>query len=77
MKNPRRKKIDTPNINFVGQLSDLVLGRVIFPKYLDPGSPLVDVHIDGIITPHTLINIGAAINAVTKEIMLKLNIQGF
>eukprot|EP00253_Pinus_taeda_P027325 PITA_27325 len=53
-----------------------MLGQVICPKYLDPGSPIVDVHIDGIVIPHTLINLGFAINVMTKDTMLKLNLQG-
>ena len=53
-----------------------MLGRVIFPKYLDTVSPVVDVHIDGVIVPNNLISIGAAINVMTKETMLKLNLQG-
>jgi len=76
-KKPRKRKRDTPTINVVGQLSDLMLGRVLFPKYLDRGSPVVDVHIDGIIVPNTLIDLGAAINVImTQETMLKLNLQG-
>ena len=65
-----------PTINVVGQLSNLMLGRVIFSKYLDPGSIVVDVHIDGVIVPHTLIDIGVAINVINKKTMLKLNPQG-
>lgn len=57
-------------------LSDLMLGRVISPKYLDPSSPVVDVHIDGIMAPNTLINLGFAINVMPRETMLKLNLQG-
>ena len=53
-----------------------MLGRVIFPKYLDPGSLVVDVHINGVIVPNNLISIRAAINVMTKENMLKLNLQG-
>ena len=34
------------------------------------------VHIDGGIVPNTLIDLGAAINVMTKETMLKLNLQG-
>jgi len=52
-----------------------MLGQVICPKYLDPRSPVVDVHINGTIVPHTLINLGAAINVMTKDTMLKLNLQ--
>ena len=44
--------------------------------YLDPGSPVVNVHINGIIIPHTLIDLGAAINVMTKDTMLKINLQG-
>eukprot|EP00253_Pinus_taeda_P006669 PITA_06669 len=50
--------------------------QVICPKYLDPGSPVVDVHINGNIVPHTLIDLGVAINVMTKDTMLKLNLQG-
>ena len=53
-----------------------MLGKVIFPKYLDPGSPVVDVHIDGVIVPNTLSYLGDSINIMTKETMLKLNLQG-
>jgi len=53
------------------------LGQVIYPKYLDPGSPVVDVHINGTIIPHTLIDLGAAINVMTRDTMFKLNLQGY
>lgn len=66
-KHPRRRNKYTPTINVTSQLSDLMFGRVIFPKYLDPGSLVVDVHIDGIIIPHTLIDLRVAINVMTKE----------
>ena len=49
---------------------------MIFPKYLDPSSPIVDVHIDGFIVPNTLIDLGATINVMTKKTMLKINLQG-
>lgn len=71
-----RRKGDTPTINVIGQLYDFMLGRVICPKYLDPRSPVIDVHIDGIIVPHTLIKLEAAINVMIKDTMLKLNLQG-
>ena len=53
-----------------------MLGQVICPKYLDHGSPIVDVHINGTIVPHTMIDLGATINVMTKDIMFKLNLQG-
>jgi len=43
---------------------------------LDPRSPVVDVHINGTIVSHTLIDLGDAINVMTKDTMLKLNLQG-
>eukprot|EP00253_Pinus_taeda_P015639 PITA_15639 len=74
-RHPGRRKKDASTINVIGQLSDLMLGQVICPKYLDPGNPVVDVHINGTIIPHTLIDLGAAINVMTRDTMLKLNLQ--
>ena len=75
-RHPGRRKRDASTINVIGQLSDLMLGQVICPKYLDLGSPVVDVHINVTIIPHTLIDLGAAINVMTRDTMLKLNLQG-
>eukprot|EP00253_Pinus_taeda_P005022 PITA_05022 len=75
-KKPGIRKRDAHTINIIGQLFDLMLGQVICPKYLDPGSPVVDVHINGTIVPHTLIDLGETINLMTKDTMLKLNLQG-
>jgi len=75
-RHPGRRKRDVSTINVIGQPSDLMLGQVICPKYLDPGSPVVDVHINGTIIPHTLIDLGATINVMTRDTMLKLNLQG-
>lgn len=55
-------------------MSDLMLGQVICPKYLDLGSPVVDVYISGTIFSHTLIDLGVAINVMTKDTILKLNL---
>lgn len=64
--NPGRRKRDAPTINVAGKLFDFMLGRVIFLKYLDPRSPIVYVHINGLIVPTTLIDVGATINVMTK-----------
>eukprot|EP00253_Pinus_taeda_P032953 PITA_32953 len=74
-RHPGRRKRDTSTINVIGQLFDLMLGQVICPNYLDPGNPVVDVHINGTIIPHILIDLGAAINVMTRDTMLKLNLQ--
>jgi len=75
-RHPGRRKRDAPTINVIGQLSDLMLGQIIYPKYLDHGSPIVDVHINGTMISHTLIDLGATINVMTKVTMLKLNLRG-
>ena len=75
-RHPYRHKRDAPTINVIGQLSDMMLGQVICLKYIEPRSPIVDVHINGTMIPHTLIDLGAAINVMTKDTMLKLNLQG-
>eukprot|EP00253_Pinus_taeda_P030064 PITA_30064 len=74
-RNPGRRKKDASTINVIGQLSNLMLGQVICLKYLDPGSLVVDVHINGTIIPQTLIDLGVAINVMTRDTMLKLNLQ--
>lgn len=51
-----------------------MLGQVIILKYLDPRSLVVDVHINVTIVPHTFIHLGAAINVITKDTMVKLNL---
>jgi len=50
-----------------------MLGQVICPKYLELIIPVVDVHINGTIVPHTLIDLGASILLITNDTMLKLN----
>jgi hypothetical protein len=54
-----------------------MLGKIIVPKYLDPGIPLVNVHINKTLIQNTLIDLGVSINVMTKDRMLKLNVQGF
>lgn len=52
-----------------------MLGRMIVPEYLDLGSLVIDVHFNLIIVRNTLIQLGATINIMTKDTMLKLNLQ--
>ena len=72
----RKKSRDAPTINVVGKLVDLMLGKVISPKYLDLGSLIVDVHINNTVVPNTLIDLGVTINVMTRETILKLNLLG-
>jgi len=70
-----RHRRDAQTINVIVQLCDLMLGQVIYPKYLHPRSRVVNVHINGIVIPHTLIDLGVAINVMTRDTMHKLNLQ--
>ncbi|XP_057841299.2 uncharacterized protein LOC131050994 [Cryptomeria japonica] len=74
LKKPGRKKKDPHTIHVVGQLEDLMLGKFCVPKYSNPGSPLVAVVINGVQFQNTLIDLGAAINVMTNDVMQKLNI---
>ena len=72
---PRRKIKHPITINVLGKLADLMLGRVVNPKYDDPGSPIIYIYIAGNMIPKTLIDLGAAIDMMTQDIMIKLDIQ--
>ncbi|XP_057833624.1 uncharacterized protein LOC131044307 [Cryptomeria japonica] len=74
LKKPRRKAKDPTNIHVVGQLEDIMLGKVIVPKYAGIGSPILEVRINGMQIKNSLIDLGAEINVMTKEIMQQLNI---
>jgi hypothetical protein len=70
----RRRKY-SPTLNVIGQLADLMLGNLILPKYLNLGSPLVNVHIKNTLFQNTIIDMGVAINVMTKYTMLRLKLQ--
>ena len=53
-----------------------MLGKLITPKYSDPGSPVVHVSINDQSVKNALIDLGAAINVMTKDTMKKLKIEG-
>lgn len=69
-----RKKKDPPTIHVLGQLFDLMLSKAMTPKYSDLGSLVVTIHINGIQIQNVLIDLGASINVMTKEVLLRLNI---
>jgi hypothetical protein len=60
----------------IGQLAYLMLGRVFVPKYLNIGSLVVDVYFNKNLIQNTLIDLGVTINVITKNTMLRLNLQG-
>lgn len=75
IKTPRRRRKDPPTINVVGRLVDIMLGKVITPKYDDIGIPIVIVQINDNQIPKTLIDHIAAINVMTRDTMLNMNLQ--
>lgn len=63
----RRKYIK--RIQLVGKFADIMMGKTTIQKYLDSGSPIVKIHINGIEIPNTLIDLGAAIKITSKQVM--------
>lgn len=74
LKNTIRKAKDPKIVHVVGQLADIMLGKVIVHKYVDPGSPIVAVIINGMEIKNDLIDLGVTINVMTKEILQQLHI---
>jgi hypothetical protein len=75
IKKTGRKKKDPQTVHVVGQLADLMSGKIYMKKYVDPGSPIVKIHINNIAIANTLIDLGATINVMTKDTMNKLQLS--
>jgi hypothetical protein len=69
LRNLGRKKKDPSYVHVIGKLVDLMLEKFFMTKYVDPKSPIVNGHINNISIPNTLIDLGSAINIMTKETM--------
>ena len=52
-----------------------MMGKKTIHKYLDLGSLIVKTHINGIEIPNTLIDLGEAINIISKQTMDKLKLH--
>lgn len=52
-----------------------MLGRVLNPKYSNSRSLVANIHINKTLISKTLIDLGASINVMTRDMMLKLNLQ--
>ena len=61
-------------IQLVGKIVDIMMGKISISKYLDPGNPVVKIHINGIEIQNTLIDLGVAINIMSRQIMEKLKL---
>jgi len=51
-----------------------MMGKTTIQKYLDLGSPIVKIHINGIEIPNTLIDLGSTINIMSKYVMDSLRL---
>jgi len=48
IKKPGRKTKETKRIHLVGKMADIMIGKIVIQKYVDPRSPIVKTHINGI-----------------------------
>jgi len=48
IKKPARKTKETKRIHLVGKRVDIMMGKIVIQKYVDPGSPTVKTHINGV-----------------------------
>jgi len=72
-----RKRKDIKIIQLVGKIVDIVMAKTTIQKYLDPGIPIVKIHINGIKIQNTLIDLGATINIMSKQFMGSLGLLNF
>ena len=52
-----------------GDITNLMMGNTLPAKYLNPGSLVVKAQINSVSLPNTLIDLGDAINVMTKHTM--------
>jgi hypothetical protein len=73
----RKIKNSSSTVCIVGSLSDLILGRQESIKYVDPGNPIVTIHIQGYSFPNTLVDLGVVINILTMKTCNTLGFDSF
>ena len=69
LKKPGRKRLEPQTIQFVGRAAELMTGCVSMETYTDPGNPIVSVQIGNVLVSNVLIDLGAAINVMTRKTM--------
>jgi hypothetical protein len=74
LKKTIKRTRDTKRIHLVGKIADIMMGKITMQKYVDPGSPIVKTHINGVEIPNTLIDLGAAINIMSRQTMDQLKL---
>ena len=60
----------------MGKMFNLMIDQPLLTKYNDPGNPTVIVHINNHPITNTLIDLGAAINIMTKDLFISLGLHG-
>lgn len=73
---PRRKPKDPGTIHVMGKLSELMSIQPLLTKYNDLGNPMIIVYINDQPITNTLIDIGATINVMRKDLLTTLGLQG-
>jgi hypothetical protein len=67
IKSSSRKPRDSPTVQVLKKLSELMMGKTTLVKYDDPWNPKITIHIGKMIIPNTLNDMGVEINIITKE----------
>lgn len=65
-----RKGHKNQNVKIISQISTMISD--LPAKYNDPGNPIITIEINRVLLPNTLMDLGAAINAMTYETMTLL-----
>lgn len=76
VKKPGRKPKDPITIHVMGKLSYLMTCQSLLTKYNDLGNPTLSIYIDETPIPNTLIDLGATINVINKEVFTILGLHG-
>lgn len=61
-------------VHINGYLVDLLVGMITAPKYDNPCSPLITIIVNEVEIPNALMELGAAITAMTIDVMEKLGL---
>ena len=75
VKKPGRKPREPPTVHVVGQLSELIMGKVPLAKYADPSIPTVTICIGNIHITNVLVDLGVSINVMTIETLKQLGLS--
>ena len=76
VKKPRIKPKDPATIHVMGKFSDLMIDQHFLTKYNNPGNPTVTVHTNNQPIANTLIDLGATINVMNKDLFISLGLHG-